>query len=290
MASKKRTPIAVVPPKPKPEPVVDVPLKAPRGTSYMLQVGLITLPVKLSAGARAQSVSFNKLHKTCGSPTKQNGGTPGSMFCPTCNDYVPGDDIAKGYMVAKGSYVTLTDEEIEAHKPDTDKLVVIDHFVDAHEIDPIYFESSHYLSPGEGAARAYVLVREMLRKTNKVAIGKATMYGHEHTIILRPFRDGLAVHQMFHNTELGIIDWGVNGVEVKDEELALAGQLIDAMSGEFDASQYHDRYLANIKALVASKQAGTAPVLPAKTAAPAAGMDLMAALSMSVKAAKGKAA
>jgi DNA end-binding protein Ku len=291
MATKKKAPIAVVSSPPKPEAAPEVPLKAPRGTSYMLQVGMITLPVKLSAGARGESVSFTKIHTECLSPMKLQGGAPGTMYCPCCAEYVPPGDIAKGYEVSKGSYVLLTEEEIKEQKPDTDKLIVIDRFVDARDIDPIFFESSHYLSPGEGAKRAYVLVREMLESTGKVALGKATLFGHEHTIILRPFDQGLAVHKMFHLTELGLIDWGVEGVQVTADELKLAGQLIEAMSGRFHPEEYSDRYLANIKALVASKQAGTAPVPAAKQQAAPVAVDLMAALSMSLKAVKkGRAA
>jgi DNA end-binding protein Ku len=246
----------------------------------MLSVGLITLPVKLSTGARAETVSFKKLHTSCLSPTKTSE-TKGSMFCPMCNEYVPEDEIAKGYEVSKGNFVILTAEEIEAAKPDTEKLVEIDRFVDASTIDPIWYQSSYYLSPAEGGERAFVLIREMLSRSGKVAVGKATLHGNEHTIILRPFGKGLMVHQMFHETELNVIPFGVDGVVVTDGELELAGKLVEQMSAPFEPKRYHDRYLANIRGVVASKQAGTAPVLPERKQRKAP-VDLMAALSMSL--------
>jgi DNA end-binding protein Ku len=260
--------------------------KATRGISLMLQVGLITLPVKLYTGARAESVSFKKIHTTCLSPTK-NQETPGQMFCPMCQMHVPGEEISKGYEVEKGSYVLLTEEEIVQQKPDTDKLVAIDKFVPAADIDPIYFQSSYYLSPGDIAAggRAFVLIREMLQRADKVALGKATLYGNEHTVILRPFGKGLALHQLYHLTELNTIGFGVDTVEVSAQELALAGSLVEQMSGDFEPEQYHDRYLKNIQELVAAKQAGTAPKLPEKITRTGP-VDLMAALTQSLKVVK----
>lgn len=287
MASKKKL-AAVKTPTSAPSATADAPLKAPRGQSLMLQVGLITLPVRLSTGARGESVSFKKLHSACKSPTKQNE-QKGSMYCPMCAEYVPEDEIAKGYEVSKGNYVILTAEEIEAAKPDTDKLVEIDQFVPASDIDPIYFQSSYYLSPADGGQRAFVLIREMLRAAGKVALGKATLYGNEHTVILRPFNEGLALHQMFHQTELNMIPFGVGGVEISDAEMGLAATLVEQMSGEFEPGRYADRYLSNIRELVASKQAGTAPVLPERKERKAP-TDLLAALSQSVQLARKKVA
>ena len=261
--------------------VPEPPQKAPRGVSLMLQVGLITLPIKLSAGARAEGVSFKKLHNACQSPLKMQAN-PGDMFCPVCSATVPSTDIARGYEVSKGSYVMLSETEIEEQKPDTDKLVHIDTFVPAADIDPIFCESSYYLSPGEGGAKPFVLVREMLRKTEKVALGKATLYGHEHTVIMRPYKDCLALHQMFHLTELGTIATGLRGIEVSLQEMDLAVRLVEQMSSDFEPAQYHDRYLENIEALVQSKQAGTSPVIPMKRKEPVS-IDLLAALSQSVE-------
>jgi DNA end-binding protein Ku len=287
MASSKKKPASVSQP-PAPAAIADVPLKAPRGSSLLLQVGLITLPVKLSTGARAETVSFKKLHASCLSPTKTSE-TQGQVWCPVCSEYVPADEVAKGYEVSKGTYVTLTAEEIEAAKPDTDKLVEIDQFVPAESIDPIYYQSSYYLSPDEGGNRAFVLVREMLRRSGKVAMGKATLHGNEHTVILRPFGKGLMLHQMFHVTELNMIPFGVDGVEVSDKEMELAGKLVEQMSGTFQPERFSDRYLANIRELVASKQAGQAPALPERKKR-AVAVDLMAALSQSLEVVKRKVA
>lgn len=280
MAAKKK-PVAVTAPAAAKSTIADAPLKAPRGTSLMLQVGLITLPVKLSTGARAETVSFKKIHTSCLSPTKTNE-TKGSMYCPMCEEYIPEDEIAKGYEVSKGNFVLLTADEIENAKPDTEKLVEIDRFVPAASIDPIYFQSSYYLTPQEGGEMAFVLLRETMKRTGKVAMGKATLHGNEHTIILRPFEGGLVVHQMFHQTELNVVPFGVDGVQVGDQALELAGKLVEQMSAEFEPTIYHDRYLANIREVVAAKQSGVAPVVVEKKARPA-GFDLLAALSQSVE-------
>jgi DNA end-binding protein Ku len=279
----KATKIAVV--KPASTPAPNAPEKATKSIKLVLQVGLIVLPIKLSTGARAEKVAFTKLHGSCRTPLKMQGGSAGTMYCPCCSEYIAPDNIVKGFEQSKGSYVLVTAEEIAAQKPDTEKLVEVDMFVDAAEIDPIYFQESYYISPDDGGAKAFLLVREALRKTRKVAIGKATLFGNEHTVIIRPFGDGLALHLMYHQTELNLVHYPADTTTISEGELKLAGQLIDSMSGKFDASRYSDRYLANIHALVASKAAGQAvPQIVRKTAKPA--MDLMGALAASVKAAK----
>jgi DNA end-binding protein Ku len=271
--------------KPAKSALAEAPVKGgSRGLAFQLQVGLISLPVKLYTGARPESVRFHRLHSTCRGQVK-NSVESGGAYCPHCEEHLKSEEVVRGYEVNKGEYVILSEEEIASCKPDTDKLIAIESFVPAADIDPIYFETSYYLNPQEGGARAYVLIRDMLSTAQRMGIGKATLYGNEHTVLLRPFGKGLALHHCFHNTELNMIDFGVGDAEVTHQELKLAQTLMDQMAGRFEPGRYFDRYMANVQELVAAKQDGTArsPVVMQKRAPV---IDLMSALAQSVEIAK----
>jgi Ku protein len=166
------------------------------GTST-IAFGLVSLPVKLySTGESARRISFNMIHKECGTRVRQQ------YICPTDDVVVPREDIVKGYEFAKGQYVLFDDEElkvVEAPKSDSIDIVT---FVPADRVDRLYFNKAYYLGPDKGGARAYRLLSAALRETDRVAIAKHATRGKEYLVMLRPHKEGLLMEQLFYADEL----------------------------------------------------------------------------------------
>jgi DNA end-binding protein Ku len=264
---------------------IQQPAKRGHGTKLVLQVGMISVPIKLHAGARADRLSFRQLHAKCAGKLKMQ-----SMYCPTCEIEVEREDIVKGYEFRPDEYAIITPQELEAQKPATCKEVEVEQFVDASTVDPIYFETSHYITPGDGGARGYILIRDVLVKTAKVAIAKAVLSGNtEHTVLIRPYNDGLALHTLFYQDELKSLPMPVDQISVSGEEMKLATQLVDRMTGAFDPLAYADSYAANVRSLVQAKLNGTAPKVPERKERKVE-TDLLAALTASVSTAKKRVA
>jgi DNA end-binding protein Ku len=206
---------------------------------------------------------------------------------------VPQTKIVKGYNIADAEYVLLSDEELTAADPERSRTISILDFVDASDIDPLYYRSGYYLAPqGEGARRAYALLREAMADESKVAIASLVMRNKEYLVTVRP--DGpdrvLILQTMFFADEVRSPAEELPNLpgeeQFNDREVAIARQLIDAMTSQWDPEQYHDTHRQRVEELVASKHEGKEIVLEAP--APALKVvDLMAALEASVKAASG---
>jgi DNA end-binding protein Ku len=206
---------------------------------------------------------------------------------------VPQTKIVKGYNIGEAEYVMLSDEELTAADPERSRTISILDFVDASDIDPLYYRSGYYLAPqGEGARRAYALLREAMADESKVAIASLVMRNKEYLVTVRP--DGpdrvLILQTMFFSDEVRSPAEELPNLpgeeQFNDREVAIARQLIDAMTSQWDPEQYHDTHRQRVEELVASKHEGKEIVLEAP--APALKVvDLMAALEASVKAASG---
>ena len=241
------------------------------------------MPVRLFSGARPSGVSFHMLHRDDLSRIKQQ------LFCPNDNRVVGRDEIVKGYEYRKDEYVVIEPEEIKKIEPKTAKTMEILEFVKASDVDPVYFESSYYMMPEEAGRRPYALLGKALEESQYVAIAKLTMHNREYTVFLRPKEGGLMLHTMFYSDEVREVEgFGRPDVELKEGEVKIAHQLIDALAGEWDPEKYHDSFQENLKKLIEAKLEGQEiqPVEKPKKMAPV--VDLMAALKQSLAEMEGK--
>ena len=213
--------------------------------SGYLTFGLISLPVRLYSGARGSRISFHMLHKPDLSRVKQQ------LWCPVDERVVERNEIVKGYEYRKGEYVVIEPEELKKIEPKTAKAMEIVQFVKAEEVDPIYFESSYYVAAEEAGKRPYALLARAMRESGYMALAQLTMHNREYTVFLRPFKDGLALHTMYYADEVRSMEhFGGEAVEVKETELKVAHQLIEALADKFEPERFHDTYEENLRKLI----------------------------------------
>ncbi|HEX6504710.1 MAG TPA: Ku protein [Terriglobales bacterium] len=251
--------------------------------SGYLTFGLISMPVRLFSGARSSGISFNMLHRDDLSRVKQQ------LYCPVDNRVIGRDEIVKGYEYRKDEYVVVEPEEIKKIEPKTAKTMEILEFVKTSDVDPVYFESSYYMMPEEAGRRPYALLSKALEESEYVAIAKLTMHNREYTVFLRPKEGGLMLHTMYYSDEVREVEgFGRPDVELKESEVKVAHQLIEALAGPFDPDKYHDEFQENLKKLIEAKLEGqeVKPVEKPKKLAPV--VDLMAALKQSLAEMEGK--
>ncbi len=245
-------------------------------TGY-LTFGLISMPVRLYSGARGSRVSFHMLHRDDNVRVKQQ------LICPAEEKVVGRDEIVKGFEYRKGEYVVIEPDEIKKIEPKTAKAMEILEFVPTDEVDPIYFESSYYLMPEEAGRRPYALLTKAMEESGHVAIAKLTMHNREYTVILRPYRNGLMLHTMYYKDEVRQLDnFGETPGELKEGEVKVARQLIEALSGKFEPGKYHDTFEENLKKMIQARLEGQEVTPVEKPRKPAPVVDLMAALKESL--------
>ncbi|NUO49821.1 MAG: Ku protein [Polyangiaceae bacterium] len=254
--------------------------------SGTISFGLVSIPIKLFTATSPQNVSFNQLHKKCGSRLKQQ------LLCPVDNEVVPRTDIVKGFEYTKDRYVQFSDEELKKLEAErTDRLDIME-FVPADSVDFIYIEKTYYLGPDKGGDRAYKLLSDAMTRMNRVAVGRFGTRGKEQLVLLRPYRGGLVVHHVFYADEVRSFDDvdRPGEVEFKPVEAELADKLIEQLSSDgFKPEQYHDEYRDRVTAAVEQKAAGQEiSVAPEQPQAQI--IDLFEALkrSLSTETAKGE--
>jgi DNA end-binding protein Ku len=248
--------------------------------SNMLSFGLVNIPVKVfSASESGSKISFNQLHAEKHTRLKQQ------MYDPETGAVVAKENIVKGYEFAKDQYVVFTAEELAALDAESDKRMEIVEFVPAESVDPIYLDTLYYLGPDKGAERSFRLLTATLKETKRVAVVRYAARSREHVALIRPLGDGLALQQLRYADEVrDPAEVEVPEATLKPEEMALAKLLVEAQTSEaFVPSKYKDDYQEKLKVIIDKKVKGEpipAPV-PVKTAGPA--LDLMAALTASLK-------
>lgn len=244
-----------------------------------LSFGLLSIPVRLFAAARSERISLNQIHEVCNSRIKM------PLYCPTCDRKVERSEIIKGYEFDKDQYLLFKEEELDEIEPDSSRTMEIVEFVKLDEIDPLYFESSYYMTPEPEGRKAYYLLLKALEDTGYSAIAKLTMHQREHTVIIRPHKEGMTLHTMFYQNEIReVAEYGRDeGVELLEAEKKLAMQLIENLATEFQPDKYHDEYLESMQALIAAKQKGKKiAAVHHPTRAPV--VDMMTALKNSLAA------
>ena len=241
------------------------------------------MPVRLFSGARSSGISFNMLHRSDKSRLKQQ------YVCLADGEVVERSEIVKGYEFRKDEYVIIEPDEIKQIEPKTAKTMEILEFVKAGDVDPVYFESSYYMLPEEAGRRPYALLTKALEESEYVAIAKLTMHNREYTVFLRPHAGGMMLHTMYYAEEVKQVEgFGAPDVELKDAEVKVAHQLIEALAAEWDPEKFHDDFQDNLKNLIQTKLEGgkIAEVEKPRKLAPV--VDLMAALKQSLAEMEGK--
>ena len=251
--------------------------------SGAISFGLVNVPVKLFTATSQKDVRFHQLHDKDGARIQQK------RVCSKDGEEVPLEHIVKGYELSRDRYVTVTPEELEGLDPKASRTVDIQEFCDLDEIDPIYYDSAYYMVPDKGAAKAYALLLEAMRKSKKVAIARVVLRQKQHLVALRPIGNALSMETMLYADEVVGTDQleGLpEDVEVTDRELKMAQQLIDSLSDDFKPERYKDDYRERVLDMIERKAAGQEIVAPEEEEEQAPVVDLMAALEASLAAAK----
>jgi DNA end-binding protein Ku len=250
-----------------------------------ISFGMVSIPVKLySATEASRAMSFNLLHKACGSRLKQQ------YFCVKEEVPVAREDMAKGYEFAKDQYVMFSPEELKALEEAGTHSADITEFVPLKSVDPVYFDKAYYLGPDKGGAKPYALLARALKETGRCAIGRWAARGKQYIVMIRPIDtglvEGLVMQQLLYAAEVrSMNDVDIAKTEVKPAELKLAQQLIEQQSSEkFDPAAYTDEVRGRIEAAIQKKVEGQEITMA--EAAPEQGaqvIDLMEALRASLE-------
>src|SRR5881409_1137938 len=254
---------------------------APRSiASLTVSFGLVSIPVKLySATEASHAISFNLLHKGCGSRLRQQ------YFCVKEDVPVPREDMVKGYEFAKDQYVMFSPEELKALEETGTHSAEISEFVPIESIDPLFFDKAYYLAPDKGGAKPYALFARALRESKRCAIGRWAARGKQYIVMVRPVADGLVMQQLLYAGEvrsIGEID--IPKGEVKEPELKLAQQLIEQQSSDaFDPGPYVDDVRERIDAAIQKKVEGQEITMAEAPEGGAQVIDLMEALRASLE-------
>jgi DNA end-binding protein Ku len=216
-----------------------------------LTFGLISIPVRMFAAARGERISFNQLHEVCHSRLRQ------PLFCPVCNRNVERSEIVKGYEYEKDQYVLFNEEELDKIEPASAKVMEILEFVKLDAMDPLYFDSSYYVSPEDAGVKAYQLLMKAMEESGYGAIAKLTMHQREHIVIIRPGKQGMTLHTMFYSNEIRNAEAvPTDKAELKDQEKKLAEQLIQSLAAPWQPDKYRDEYQENLRAMIDAKLKG----------------------------------
>ncbi|MGE0872990.1 MAG: Ku protein [Kofleriaceae bacterium] len=244
-----------------------------------ISFGLVSIPTKLyTTNESSGDISFNMLHDKDSSRLKQQ------YICTQCNEVVDRDHTVKGYEYAKGQYVVLSADELKALDAVATGAIAIEEFVPAAALDPLYVEKSYYLGPDKGGERAYKLIHDAMIETGLVGVASYSARGKQYIVSLRPFKDGLIMHQLRYAAE--VKPWSEVPIpdlpEIKPAELALAKQIVQQIAHEtFTPENYKDEVQARMHELIQKKVEGqeitVAPEAPVGKV-----IDLMEALKASL--------
>jgi DNA end-binding protein Ku len=253
--------------------------------SGSISFGLVNVPVKLFSATSPKEVRFHMLHD------KDGGRIQQKRVCSIDGEEVPWEHIVKGFEIAKGRYVTVTKEELEAFSPKATRSIDIEDFVDLHQIDPIYYDHSYYLVPDRGAARPYALLLEAMKRTGKVGIGQFVLRTKQYLAAVRPMGRALALSTMLYADE--VVDQseleGLPAADAKprEKELHMAEQLVQSLATDFDPKKYKDTFREQVVALLERKAEGEEIVAePAEEVPRGKVVNLMDALAKSLAAAR----
>jgi DNA end-binding protein Ku len=246
-----------------------------------ISFGLVNIPVELYSAVRDHRPRFRLLHAKDESPVHYE------RVCQTDGKPVAWEDLVKGYEYKKGQFVVLTKDDFKTAALQKTKTIDILDFVDPKDVDDRYFETPYYLTPGKGAGRSYALLREAIRATGKIGVGKIILREAQHLAAIEVIGDALVLTMMRFSDELA--DLGEfsfpSAVGLGKPELTMARQLVENLSARWDPEKYTDEYVANLMRIIEARIKGHKPKLEARKAKqPADVVDLMARLKASLEA------
>jgi DNA end-binding protein Ku len=250
-----------------------------------ISFGLVSIAVKVYSATEEKDIAFHQVHREDGGRIKYK------RICAIDGEEVPYNDIAKGYELPDGDMVVLTDDDLAELPLTSSREIDVLQFVPLDQVDPIYFNKSYYLEPDPRAAKAYVLLRDTLEKSGRVAVVKVALRRREALATLRVRAGVITLETMLwpdeiRNPEFGFLD---EDIDVRPAEIAMANGLVESLSGDFDPADYTDQYRAALESVVEAKIEGRDLVpAPDATESEAAGtvVDLVAALQASIAAVK----
>lgn len=248
--------------------------------SGSISFGMVTIPVKLYGATESKDIRFSLLHATCGSKLQQK------RWCPTDEVEVPWNATARGYEYSKGQYVVLTDEDFEKLPLPSKHTIELSAFVQEQEIDPVFYERSYYLEPGDRAEKPYALLFKALEEKELSAMASITIRKKEQLCVLRAHQGTIMLETLYYPDEIrqerGI---DLDRVKVSERELEMAFTLIELLKKPFDPSEYRDHYREALAELIEAKLEGK-QVVTAPAPRDSRVIDLVEALKRSVEAAK----
>ncbi|MCK8457418.1 Ku protein [Sphingomonas faeni] len=257
-----------------------------------IRLALVSIPVEIySATKSGAAVSFKQIHEPSGQPIHYDKVVTGV-------GPVDADEIMKGYEVSKGEYVLLEQDEIDAVKLESKKTLELTQFVDASEIDVLYYEKPYFVVPADDLAEeAFIVLREALKRTKKVGLGQLAMRGREYVVSLKPCGRGMVLETLRYADEVHKAQGYFRDIpddKPSEELLELAEALIGKRSGDFHPQEFHDRYVDALKDLIERKRkANGKKIFEDKDTGGKTGsnvVDLMAALKKSMEKSGGSAA
>ena len=252
--------------------------------SGSISFGLVNIPVKLYSAVSRKTVHFNQLDVRTGARVKQK------RVDAETGEEVPWDQIVKGYELDSGAYVTVSDDELAALDPKAVRTIEIEEFVDLSSIDPIFYDSAYFLAPDK-SSKPYALLARAMEEEGKVGIARFVLRTKQYLAAIRPSDGRILLSTMVYADEINdpaSIDEldTVTDIEISDKELAMASQLVESLSTDFEPDRFRDTYRESVLELIEKKAAGEEVVAPVSQVEPDKVVDLMAALEASVAAAK----
>ncbi len=244
-----------------------------------ISFGLVNIPVSVGIATQRTDPKFRTLDRETLQPIKQQ------LFSPARGEVVERDETIKGYEVSKDQFLPVTEEELEAVAVERRRTIDLVSFVDLGEIDPVFYDRSYYLEPQEGASKPYALLIEAMKRTGKAALGKIVISSREHVVLLRPAGDALVAELLFYPEDVRPkeeIDERVREVEVTDQELGMATQLVESLARPFDPDEFENEHKRETLALIERKLSGEEVVVHAEAPPAEPVPDLMAALKASI--------
>ena len=251
-----------------------------------IRLALVSIPVEIYTATKSgATIAFHQIHEPSGKRIKYEKTAPGIGA-------VDADEIVKGYEIEKGEYVLLEQDEIDAVKLESKKTLELTRFVDASEIDVLYYEKPYFVVPADDLAEeAFIVLREALRRSKKVGLGQLAMRGREYVVSLKPCGRGMVLETLRYADEVNKAQGYFRDIpdsEPDAELLDLASTLIEKKSGAFDPKMFHDRYVDALKALIERKKKGKGRKIiedkdDGKDSRGSNVVDLMAALKKSLE-------
>lgn len=247
----------------------------------VVSFGMVSIPVALYPAVQDKDIALHQVHRKCGSRIKYQ------KWCPVDQEVVPPDEIEKAYEVSKGRYVLVEDEDIESLPIPTKHTITVGAFVDAAEIDPLYFDKPYYLEPEETGKKPYALLRKALEEKGMAALGKVALRNRESLTLLRASGGRIMLETLHFPDEIREQAHEGGDVKVDEKELKMALSLVDLLTEEFDPKKYHDEYREALVERIEAKAHGDEITQQPETPQ-AEVIDMVEALRRSIESAKGE--